>query len=107
MMKTVAHIAAPISPESTQIRSAHRKSAIRWKIALLTSLAMASVTAVIGIVIGLFELLGLLANEKDLSVIGTVLLVSTFPIAMFSAHCLEKAREAQRALREECRRNNL
>lgn len=86
---------------------AHRNSEKRWVAALLVSLVFGTFAWVFGLAISLCELLGLLADQAVISRFGVGMLLTTFPTAIFAAHCLDKAKGAKTALRDECRQKDL
>lgn len=107
-MKAPASSAIPIAKESTPTILAHHKRQRRWEIALFVSLVFGLLTGFSGLAISAAESLGFLANQRAITRVGVALLLITFPIAIFAAHCLDKAKEVKKTIREEyCRQIGL
>ena len=66
---------------------------------LLMSAIAGVLTGITGVVLAGAALLHVIAPFGGLSMIGTFLLVITFPLLMFQAHCLDKIEAANRAQR--------
>ena len=71
----------------------------RWSTMLLISAIGGVLTGITGLVLAGAALLHVIAPFGGVSMIGTFLLVVTFPLLIFQAHCLDKIEEANRAQR--------
>jgi hypothetical protein len=79
----------------TEYRTEHR----RWVVYMLTSTTMAILTAFFGLLLAGASLLRLIDPGSHAALIGTLLLMATFPLLVFSAHCLDRIEDANRANR--------
>lgn len=80
----------------------------RWTYCLFISSTLGVGAGLVGMVIGAFSLIGLLDGNRGIQTVGTWLIVAAFPLLILAAHCLDKAREAEKAMRlEHCRRHGL
>lgn len=68
----------------------------RWSALLLLSAIGGIMTGITGLVLAGAALLHLISPFGGLSMIGTFLLVVTFPILIFQAHCLDAIEAANR-----------
>jgi hypothetical protein len=66
---------------------------------MLTSTTLAILTAFFGLLLAGASLLRLIDSGSHLALAGTLLLMATFPLLVFSAHCLDRIEDANRARR--------
>lgn len=71
----------------------------RWSTLLLIGTTMGILTGLSGLILAGASLLRFISPFSGLGILGTVLLVTTFPILIFQAHCLERIEDANRAER--------
>jgi hypothetical protein len=70
-----------------------------WLKCLLVSCIAAAVTGIFGLVLSAASMLGVISAANLLTSVGVVLLVVTFPILVFAAHCLDRIEDISRARR--------
>jgi hypothetical protein len=95
-MKTVAisrHVTH--TPHEYDISFLRRKR--QWSTALLVSAIAGILTGMSGLVLAGAALLHIISPYGDLGILGTILLVVTFPLLIFQAHCLDKIEATNRA----------
>jgi hypothetical protein len=66
---------------------------------MLMSTTLAVLTAFFGLLLAGVSLLRLIDSGSHLALAGTLLLMVTFPLLVFSAHCLDRIEDANRANR--------
>ena len=89
-------------------RSALESSFARWKFVLLFSSLSGGICLLIGTTLGSMSLLRLLTNYPQVDNFGTILLACAFPLLILAAHSLDKAHDAETAMRlEYCRRTGM
>jgi hypothetical protein len=71
----------------------------RWTLLLAVSGITTVIMAVLGLALGTVSLLHLIPAENPLTTIGVVLLASTFPGLIFTAHCLDRIDDAMHAIK--------
>jgi len=71
----------------------------RWVLGLTVSASAAFVTVLLGLTLAAASLLHLVPPGSKPAIYGTVLLVVTFPLMFFAAHCLDMIDEVNRAIR--------
>jgi hypothetical protein len=94
-----------IAIPGTVVRDASRESDLmrrrrRWGTFLTASGSMAVVTGLFGVVFAVVALLDIVPHFGRISRMANVMLVLTFPILIFAAHCLDKIDEINAAIRE-------
>jgi 4-hydroxybenzoate polyprenyltransferase len=93
---------------AADVETSLRRSLRHWTIGIFVSVGSAVFSTLSGLAIGAASLLGLVTQHSGLSVLGTLLIVAAFPLAIIAAHCMDKADEADRAIRlEYCRQHGL
>lgn len=101
----IPHIGRQIS---SLPRTRLERSLRSWNIALFISALLGAVSGLGGLVIGFISLVGLTDREQGLSILGTLLIVASFPLFILAAHCLDKTGEIDKAIRlEYCRQHGL
>jgi len=97
-MKTIA-----ISPVVRGVGEGSEKSFLRirrrWSTLLLIGTTAGILTGLSGLILAGASLLRFISPFSGLGILGTVLLISTFPVLIFQAHCLERLEDANRAER--------
>lgn len=80
----------------------------RWENALVVSLILAVLAGLAGLTVGVLQYLGFFPNVALYGYLEAALLITTFSAGFFAAHCLDRSKEATRAIRlENCRRRGL
>lgn len=72
----------------------------RWEVALYISLTFLITSVLFGISTIILPLLGFPSETPITLYFGRCILVLVFPVAFFAAHCLDKHKEAKKAIRE-------
>ena len=67
---------------------------------LLMSTILAVLTAFFGLLLAGASLLRFIDSESFLALVGTLLLMTSFPLLVFSAHCLDRIDDVDRAYRQ-------
>ena len=86
--------------DTNQISLALGRKQRRWEVALYISLAFLITSVLFGISTIIFLLFGFPYEHPITIYFGRCLLVLVFPVAFFAAHCLDKQKEAKKAIRE-------
>jgi hypothetical protein len=97
-MKTVVILPAT-SDVHADFDVSFRRGRKRWLTALLAGSIAAIFTGVTGLVLAGASLLRVISPSGGLAVFGTILLAVTFPLLIFSAHCLDKIEDTNREQR--------
>ena len=77
----------------------YRSELRRWVIYMLVSTVSAVLTAFLGLLLAGASLLRFIDSGSHVALAGTLLLMVTFPLLVFSAHCLDRIEDANRAHR--------
>ena len=93
----VSQTAHPIDQRLAHVR--YRTDHRRWVIYMLMSTASAMLTAFFGLLLAGASLLRLIDSGGLPALVGTLLLMVTFPLLVVSAHCLDRIDDANRANR--------
>lgn len=97
-----------LSEEINQKESILHKSRENWITALFISSTLGVLMGLFGLVINGLSSFGFLANDQRIGQLGIWLIVVTFPLAAFTAHCLDKIDEANKTIRiEYCRKHGM
>src|SRR5262249_933549 len=97
-MKTIAM--SPVASRVDQdIDVSFIRDRRRWSTALLVSAIAGILTGGTGLVLAGWGLLRIISAYSGLGIVGTVLLVVTFPLLIFQAHCLDRIEDVNRAQR--------
>ena len=76
----------------------------RWTAALFISSVFGIILGGFGLVISGLNAFGFLTRGEGIGRVGSLLIVVAFPLVMFSAHCLDKIDQADKAIRiERCK----
>jgi hypothetical protein len=86
-----------------------QKSSLRsWNAGLFLSAIFAVVSGIAGLAIAVLAMGSVIAPSTNLYTVGTVLIGASFILFGLAAHCLDKAHDADKAMRiEYCRRHGL
>jgi hypothetical protein len=79
----------------------------RWLTCLLFSSVTAVVTGSFGLALSAAALLHIVTSSGRVSVIGLALLVITFPLLVFAAHCIDRVADTNREIRLEAYRKKI
>src|SRR4051794_31680359 len=71
----------------------------RWEFCLLITLTSAAVTGLFGLLLSAAVFVELVPHNGTLSMLGSFLLMLSFPLLVLAAHCLDSIDEAQHARR--------
>lgn len=97
-----------ISEKENQKESTLSKSQKRWMNALFFSAVVGTFTGLVGLIVNALSLFGFLKDDRKLTNLGIWLIIVTFPLAIFTAHCLEKIEKAGKYLRlEHCKKQGM
>jgi hypothetical protein len=97
VMKTVVISGAAMIIQDSDVSFV--RSLRRLSMALFVSAITAILTGVTGLILAAASLLHFISPYGGLGIIGTILLVVTFPLLIFQAHCLDKIEDTNRAQR--------
>ena len=100
-MKAGALLTVNIKVKAARNEDTSIRSKKRWQICLFAGAAAAAVTSTFGLVLSAASLIGAIQSNRLMSIAGTVLLATSFPILMFTAHCLDKIDEIKKVTRAE------
>ena len=75
------------------------RSRRRWVGCLLVSFIAAAITGIFGLTLSVMSILHFISRSNPLTPMGVFLLVATFPLLVFAAHCLDRADDANRQIR--------
>lgn len=100
-MKTIILSNYLIYAETTRSQSILRRSRKRWTLALLLGSITGVLTGLSAFAINALSLFGSVADNRLVSQLGAWLIMVFLALMMFLAHCLDKIREANKALRIE------
>jgi hypothetical protein len=98
-MKANAAFRVEIGVIPAVVENKFRSARRRWLKCLLTSCIAAAVTGIFGLVLSAASMLGVISAVNRLTSVGVILLVATFPILVFAAHCLDRIDDANREIR--------
>ena len=98
-MKAGALLTVNIKVKASRDEDTSILSKKRWLIGLFSGAAAATVTSTFGLVLSAASLIGAIQPNRLMSIAGTVLLATSFPILMFTAHCLDKIDEIKKVTR--------
>lgn len=79
----------------------------RWIKCLLVSSITAGTTGLFGLLLAAASFLHLIAPFELLSVLGSALLFLTFPLLVFTSHCLDRIDDANKGIRLAAYRENI
>lgn len=71
----------------------------RWLRCLLVSCIAGALTGLLGLLLSAASLLSVIPSRNLLTDVGVSLLVVTFPVLVFAAHCLDRVDDANREIR--------
>jgi|KBSMisStaDraftv2_1062788.scaffolds.fasta_scaffold336720_2 hypothetical protein len=98
-MKAGALLTVNIKVKASRDEDTSIRSKKRWQICLFAGAAAAAVTSTFGLMLSAASLIGAIQSNGRMSIAGTVLLAISFPMLIFTAHCLDKIDQIKTAIR--------